>query len=332
MKKKILVRAPSQLDKMVMAFPFFHELHKEFSGEEIHLIVDEEKKEILKFVPTKFTTHLLPLDKRSVAGIHHFVVNTTDVFNIDLFFDLDDSFKSAFMGFNFRGKERVGVNQGLKKFLFNKKIEAPTHPYIDKQYLDRLKVITGKEYDNLKFTPREFIEIVEQIVKHSEILSPDFVLVLADAKSFYENFKLWTSLLSSFEGIGIKISLVGSAEEKRVDEETFLKEMQTWPCFSQLEMIPFEDSSSLIKAIVTTKGVLTDMSWAGQVSSYFGVDSFVFSQKEFNILEGECFVQRPKYVLLSDKAQSIQVDLDRVTQNLEGTEKLIELIHERFRI
>ncbi len=39
-KKKILVRAPGDHERIILSFPFFHELHASFGSEEIHVVVD----------------------------------------------------------------------------------------------------------------------------------------------------------------------------------------------------------------------------------------------------------------------------------------------------
>ena len=96
-RKKILVKVPPKKDELLQTFPFFINLYNEYPADEIYIICEEDCSPLFAFLPFKARVFERPKEKMDLIQTHHFVVNLHEVFNIDIFFDLENSFNSAFM-------------------------------------------------------------------------------------------------------------------------------------------------------------------------------------------------------------------------------------------
>ncbi|RPJ78001.1 MAG: hypothetical protein EHM20_04945, partial [Alphaproteobacteria bacterium] len=100
--RKILVKCPPGIENAFSTFPFFITLGEEYPKAEINIISEENCSLAYNFLPFKNHIFERPKEKLSFFETHHYCANLNDIFNVDLFFDLDNNFNSAFMGFNFR--------------------------------------------------------------------------------------------------------------------------------------------------------------------------------------------------------------------------------------
>ena len=108
--KKILVKLPRNNNDVFSSFPFLVTLSEEFPKAEINIIVEDNGSTALGYLPFKIKVFERPANKMSLIETHHYCANMNDIFNIDLFFDLENSLNSAFMGFNFIHTERLPLN------------------------------------------------------------------------------------------------------------------------------------------------------------------------------------------------------------------------------
>lgn len=182
MDKKILVRAPSDLTRMILAIPFIHLLKSEYPQAEMNIIVDEGKESLYKVLPFEVRIFPLPKEKDDLLGSHHFAYNLNEVFNIDLYFDLISDFRSALLGFFFNSKERVGVAKGISKLFYTHKILAESAPIpADEFAIELLRLYTKKTFPNtvvsgVKTENAETVRVIEPLFKEHTL---PFSLVIA---------------------------------------------------------------------------------------------------------------------------------------------------------
>lgn len=299
MKKKILVQLPNNEEKIVLSFPFLTELYLAYGDEEIHLIIAEEKSEILKFLPKKFLTHHLPEDKRSILGIHHFVYNLKDVFNVDIFFDLEETLKSAFLGFNFRSKERIGFDNGLNKLLLNETVQVSKNVSFDIRALELLKKKLNINFEQRKYSPHEYIKTVEGIAKVSNHIASDFVVCVMDAKRVNKNFEVFNEIFLGLENIRIKMSFWGEEDSNLTIDQEIINKIELWPVRDTINRIVYGEYGQFIKYLFLSKGLITDIPWLGQMAAYFGISSFVYKESkkegEFSVLQSLTFTAWPSF-------------------------------------
>ena len=117
--KKVLVKCPDGSDKAFSLFPFMEVLSEEFPGAEIFTISEESDSFAFNFLPFKVKAFERPRDKKNFLKTHQYCANLHDIFNIDVFFDLENNFNSSFMGYNFRSTHRVGYETGWNKYFLN---------------------------------------------------------------------------------------------------------------------------------------------------------------------------------------------------------------------
>ncbi len=332
MKKKILVKLPSDNEKIILSFAFLTELHNLFQEEEIHLVIDEEKSEILKFLSKKFIIHNLPKDKRSLIGVHHFVVNLTDVFNVEVFFDLDESFKSAFLGFNFRSKERYGFENGLNKIFYNKSVLVDKNACFDLRTFELLKKKTGKDYEIKKYSPDEYIKTVEQIEKRNGESNPDFLLCVMNGKKVLEHIELFDFICNKLEGNRMRISFWNEDDDKMAFNSEIIKQIESWPLKKPIERIVYGEYGLFIRNLYLCKGVLTDIPWIGLLAGYFGVSAFVLRKDlESEFVPILCQTFRANPITLVKNKNDLKMYENNESKIVREAE-FMDIFHARFNL
>ena len=149
---KVLVKCPPHLENAFLLFPFFMALSEEFPKAEINLICEEGTSLAYSFLPFKIRAFERPKDKMSLVQTHHFCANLHDIFNVDLFIDLENTFNSSFMGFNFRVKERVGYGVGWNKYFLTKNYMPVGNVGIEQLSLRLLELYSHKVFADLKIS------------------------------------------------------------------------------------------------------------------------------------------------------------------------------------
>ena len=194
--KKILVKFPRAELDAVNCLPFLVTLSEEFPKAEINVITEEGCSYILSFLPFKLRSYERPATKLSLIETHHYCANLHDVFNIDLFFDLENSLNSAFLGFNFRSKERVGYEVKWNKYLLTKRFpDQPMMP-IEKKSMKLLELYLNKNLSDVRIAKSketgQQIESIEKLFKEPE--PPKFIMVMLDNfASVSKQIDIWKS-------------------------------------------------------------------------------------------------------------------------------------------
>lgn len=163
--KKILIRSPQTKERIIYSIPFFHYLKQEFPESQLNIIVNQGLEKYYLFLPIKLNIFLFPPSENDLPGIHRFARNKKEIFGIETFYDLENTFKSAFLGFSFNSKERIGQQLGFKKYLYNNPINLGPMTNEDQYFLKYLASLINKN-------PYEFESPIDDKMLRERIENP----------------------------------------------------------------------------------------------------------------------------------------------------------------
>lgn len=267
---KILVKAPEDSDECIKSFSFFHFLRESFSESEISVLVDEKNVAFFHYLkPLEMKVYSLPESERSILKLHRFAANLTNVFNINIFFDLEGTKSSASLGKFFRAEESFGYGDGLQKLLYDKFIEQ-------RDPLDLLSLKVERE-----FTIRQVRGGVARSVKEIIDLPPYFVLFL-DKLEDSKYRKFWKGFINSFSGR--YFVLWHNSSDQHLN--TFSNELDSK---NDIRVLLDDDLENTEQFLINSTAVLSSMSWPLVLSSYLALDSFYFC------FENEKFIRVPNF-------------------------------------
>src|SRR3989339_369677 len=346
--KKILIKGPAKRDELILAFPFFHALRTEFVDAEINLIVNDDLPDLCKFLNTKLNvkSYSFPLKKNSLWGIHHYSYNLLDVFNIDLFFDLEDSFKSAFMGITFRARERIGMVNGANRLWLTKKIKKAQglKRIYDEYYLHLLEDYTGKKFDNLKICdieiPPDPVLFPDESTPSSgnKACSVSATPIAFDEKQHFlisinesKNLPLWKSFFDCF--ISQKFIIVDnrSDTEKQNLLDIFKSSADNSEGKNSFKIITTTGPELLRVLIEESLSVITDEFWVANLASYLGKKAFVFINQNEQIPFIKYFRLSPVLVKLAQEVP-VRVTTDLETKQISNIGEVVDFIHSELKI
>jgi hypothetical protein len=313
-KFKFLVKAPEKKDEMVLSFPFFIKLREEFPDHEINIITEEGSKEIYHYLNLDFKIFEIPKKEKNLLGIHRYAVNQSAIFNIDKFFDLENSLFSSFIGFSFRAKKRYGLPAKWSKYFINNPVISPEEASRDLFYLKLLDRYISKEITFSKFRDKN----EQQNFLPEEFKS--YILIYLDKE---ENFENMAKLVTSFE----KQQFVFYSHLPSFDIQEFHKKLPPSPFIHYL----YDKTLSYCSQyFLNAKGVISDALWFGIFSSYLKLPSFVFSSENLSIPQMPTFPfpagliihKKENFILLNDKNEKSTNDVRDVVDALHLEFKL----------
>jgi len=118
-----LIKGPLTDQEVVSSFPLIHLIKERNPDAKISIVLDEGQNNLYNFLSFKVDVFFLPESKANLIGVHHFAVNLLEVFNIDVFIDLENSLKSSFLGFSFKAKHKLGYKKGMNSIFLSHKLE-----------------------------------------------------------------------------------------------------------------------------------------------------------------------------------------------------------------
>lgn len=273
--RKILIKCPPQLNDCFNLFPFLIAISEEFPIAEIFLVCEEGTSLAYQFLPFKLRAFERPKAKLNLIETHHFCANLHDIFNIDLFFDLENSFNSAFLGFNFRAKERVGYGVGWNKHLLTKKFPDQELLSLERKCVKLLELYLNKPLMDLKVsrvrTEGQKVLKIDQLFEEPE--PPKFIMIMLDnIANVSKQIEHWKKFFDSFNG---QKFIIWSQQDEKLISELFAKiDLGE----NSLYMHNGENPKELIYLLGKVVGVITNNLWAEGLCNYFGVvsESFIF--------------------------------------------------------
>jgi ADP-heptose:LPS heptosyltransferase len=213
----------------------------------------------------------------SLVQTHHFCANLHDIFNVDLFIDLENTFNSSFMGFNFRVKERVGYGVGWNKYFLTKNYMPIGNIGIEQLSLRLLELYSHKVFADLKISrvrsEGDKVEKIEQLFLEPE--PPKFIMIMLDNfQNVSKQVEVWTKFFDSFEK---QKFIIWSMSDEELVSELFAK-----VDLGQNELFMQKQGSSkeLIYLLNKVSGVVTNNLWAEGLCTYYGLNFVNFLFKE----------------------------------------------------
>ncbi|MDO9182991.1 MAG: hypothetical protein Q7U04_11315 [Bacteriovorax sp.] len=329
--RKILVKCPPLAEDAFHAFPFLIALSEEFPKAEINLLCEENSSLAYSFLPYKALAYERPKDKLSLIETHHFCANLNDIFNVDLFFDLENTFNSSFIGFNFRSKERVGYGVGWNKYFLTKKFNHIESQSIEKKCLNLLELYTGKGFQDLRISSGRGegvqIEKIEQLFQ--EPVPPKFILIMLDNfVNVSKEIAKWTQFFDCFQN---QKFIIWSMQDEDMISELFANvDLGD----NELFMHRGANSKELLYLFNKVVGVVTNNVWSESLIAYYGVNAISFIDADnlsLNLPKYDYFKLKPQRFLFSNtgaiKYKYLDEEKDFAEMNL-----VVDHLHFQFKL
>lgn len=152
--KKILVKLPFKLEELASAWPFFELLCEQAKEDQIQVIYGEHLAPWHEWPIQGLESFKLPEKDRSLLGVHKFSVRENDIFNIDIYIDLEGSLVSAYMGYCFKAKQRFGVHSNpWAKIFYHHRVLATQGKSLDERYVLILEKVLEQKFSDFKLNP-----------------------------------------------------------------------------------------------------------------------------------------------------------------------------------
>jgi len=311
--KRVLVRAPKGKEQTVLVFPLVHLVRDNFGEEtKIDIVCERDDAELYSMLDVEASIHVIPESKQTISGIHHYCYNNCDVFNVDLFLDLTDTFKGSFLGFCFRSKERVGYNRGLKSIFINRKKEDELLNSFSDRYIHLFKdynkvdlnsyVITKKGNENNNVISME--------------ISP-YMLIITNG--FFLN-SLWKGFLEKLSGIKVIVWDQNESEARHLE----LVSMSLLPTL-EISVDIRGSLTELVTLALFSKVVITDVDWAANFLSYKGSEVVLLKNSSEQFQTTRYYPNIPKTVLYKESVIEQMIAAD-VKSPVTNEQQLVDYI------
>jgi ADP-heptose:LPS heptosyltransferase len=332
--RKVLIKCPPLITDAFSTFPFLIALSEEFPKAEIFLVCEKGCSFAYQFLPFKLRAFERPIDKMSLVQTHHFCANLNDIFNIDLFFDLENSFNSSFMGFNFRARERVGYGVGWNKYFLTKNFMPLENGALDleSKCLNLLELYTGKKLSELKISRSKIsgqkIEKIDQLFQEPE--PPKFILIMLDNfQNVSKQIAMWTKFFDSFQNT--KFIIWSQDDEDLISELFFKVDLGA----NSLYMHRGDNSKELIYLLNQVVGVIANNVWSEGLCTYFGVNSVTLYNGNNNEITNKILYQhftfKPQRFFIPESGPILYSYLDE-KKELNEMNEIVDHIHFQFKL
>ncbi len=327
--RKILVKCPPGIEESFNFFPFFISLSEEFSSAEINILCEQNESLAFSFLPFKAKVFERPKDKMTLTQTHHFCANLNDIFNIDLFFDLENSFNSSFIGFNFRAIERIGFVSGWNRYLLTKKMPLEIGMSNERKGLKLIEFYSGKAILDLKISSGRnegsLVEKIEQLFK--EPIPPRFLLVMLDNfQNVSKEIARWTKFFDCFHD---QKFIIWSMNDEDLISELFASvDLGHNELFIHRGANPKE----IIYLFNKVSGVVLNNVWAEGLVNFFGVNAISFFDNTISRLpKYEFYKLKPQRFLFT---QTGTIQYKYLEEQKEYTEmnQVVDHIHFQFKL
>lgn len=327
--RKILVKCPPLLEDAFNTFPFLIALSEEFPKAEINILCEENCSLAFHFLPFKHQVFERPKDKMSLIQTHHFCANLHDVFNIDLFFDLENSFNSSFMGFNFRSIERVGFGVGWNKYFLTQNFTTIENLSVEKKCIQLLELYSKKQFQDLKISRVRSegfpVEKIEQLFQEPE--PPKFIMIMLDNfQTVSKQISMWTKFFDCFEN---QKFIIWSQNDEDLISELFLK---VDIGVNNLYMHRGSSAKEMVYLLNKMAGVVTNNIWSEGLCTYFGVNAVTFfSHRSPQLPEYHYFYFKPQRFFIPEKGPIIY-SFEKEGYELQEMNQIVDHIHLNFKL
>lgn len=327
---KILIKLPLLESEIFLVFPFLTIVSEEFPKAEICIIVEHGDTLAFQFLPFKVKVFERPREKQSLMETHQYVANLHEIFNIDLYFDLENSFNSAFIGFNFRAKHRVGFEMGWNKHLLTHsyKIEQFHKSKIELLSVKLLELYLNKYFHEVRIAQelheKQKIEKIEKLFNEPE--APRFILIMLDNfSSVTREIEIWKNFFDSFEK---QKFIVWSQNDENIISEIFAKiDLEKNELYMHRGSFPKELNYILGKVY----GIITNNQWAEGLCGYYNLSFINFVSKNVPLPKYHYFKFHPMRILFNENIPTELVYRDE-DKKFEKFNEVIDFVHVNFKL
>lgn len=265
----IAVKLPLSLQERILSFPFLHALKAKYPHADLHLITPQENIEVLNLLPFKAYYHEVGDDDlKTVLDVHRYCANS-NIFNLDIFISLTNSFTDACLGLGLRAKTRVGFSDQWKTLVFNKKTSRPQGHHLVEDFFALYREFTEDIVPEQKIVSRHLNPIIQAEESYFAInLSP--LREAAIEEEFIE-------LISKFQDQ----TIVLFASEEQVRTKMLMENfIQRLPKNNKYINFSYRDWIELGRMFAYAKGLITYSGAAGALSSYVGTPTVILYESE----------------------------------------------------
>jgi ADP-heptose:LPS heptosyltransferase len=325
---KILVKVPPKKEELFQTFPFLITLHDEFPGSEIYIICEEDCSALFPFLPFRARVFERPKNKLDLIQTHHFVVNLQEVFNIDIFFDLENSFNSAFMGFNFRAPIRVGFDIGWSRHLLTHKYPDEEKISVENKSMRLLENYTKKKFNETKIfnesVDLQTVEKVEKLFKEPEQVK--IVMVMLDnLETTIKEIELWKAFFEKFTN---QKFVIWSLDDQDAISDIFStidlgrnQLLMHTGCFAKEMTYLFSKVS----------GVVTNNVFGESLCSYYGVDAISLMEDSLPTSSYTYYRYRPRRIRYKKENPNIFYH-EAEDREFESLNAVVDYLHFIFKL
>jgi ADP-heptose:LPS heptosyltransferase len=327
--KKIVIKCPREEVEVMSTLPFIVTMSEEYPKADLVLLCEEGTSSLLCFLPFKVKIYERPKHKQSLMETHHYIANLQDLYNVDLFFDLENSLNSAFMGFNLRAKERIGYIVSWNKFFLTKKFPIPLGASDERKSMKLLENYLEKDLREVKISKYKEagtqIDNIEKLFKEPE--PPKFILIMVDNfKNVSAEVELWKNFFDHFQKQ--KFVIWSQYDENAISD-----------LFSSIDLGHNElymqrgcQVKEMLYLFNKVKGVVTNNIVAESLCLYLGIDALTLLTKKDSWPHYEFFKFRPQRILIKKEEQTIEHFVYDEVRILKDFNQVIDQIHFNFKL
>jgi hypothetical protein len=319
---KILIYVPKDLTELTAAIPFFHVLHESYPDAQLQAIATKYSQKFLKSFSFKIETFVYDDKEMGLPGIHKYAVNNHEIFNIDLFLDLEGTLKSSFLGFSFKSKSRVGFEKGVNKFLLTHRV-LPIDSYRpDRKYLGLLENFMECSFSGRKVIGLERVELENE--KNADELEKSPPYFLIHANDLLEQKEFWNDFFRFFDDQYFVVWFDPELGEGKLEEtSSFLKALESE---NKYELRTGTDEF-FMKLLLHSEIFLTeDLIWTC-FANYFGKNTYCLVSKATDIPFMEHFERTAVLIEWKDGVPSKWIAEDS-SQPIGTVDKLVNIFYE----
>lgn len=258
--KVIAIKLPFDLQERILAFPFLHAISEYYPKADLHFITPKKDVEVLNLLPFMAYYHLFnENDIKTVLDVHPYTANL-NIYNVDLFVSLTNSFADAALGIGLRAKKRVGFSDNWKTLVLTHKIPRPAGHHVVEDYMNLFQEAVGGQVDKrLKVTSRPLTKIIE-------IDEPFIAINLSPLREAVIEEE-WMDLISMFENQNIVLFFADEQVKGQALMENFIHIL---PKTNRYINFVWHDMIELGRMLAQARGVITYNGACGALSAYVG--------------------------------------------------------------
>jgi ADP-heptose:LPS heptosyltransferase len=268
----IVVKLPFDLQERILSFPLLHKIREKYPKAEIHFISPKKEIEVLNLLPfTAYYHEVEEDDLNTIFDAHRYGV-TANIYNVDIFISLTNSFVDACLGYGLGAKKRVGFSDGWKTMVLTHKTPRLSGHHVTEDYFALYRAMVEANVElKIKVASRD----LDAIIPEWETL-PYIAINLSPLRQATIEEEM-LDLINSFENQRIVLFSSDDQEGTQLLLEPFwqrLSKKNTYVNFVHKSWI------ELAKMMAFSRGVITFNGPAASLSAYTGTRTVILYDSE----------------------------------------------------